>query len=58
MIVRATLAALVASVAVLAHVSTADASSRAVYGVQDDVVNWQPNGVANYPIIRGVSVTD
>ena len=28
-----------------------------IYGVQDDVVNWQPNGVANYPIIRGVGVS-
>ena len=27
-----------------------------IYGVQDNVVNWQPNGVANYPIIRGVGV--
>lgn len=42
MIVRAALAALVASVAVFAHVSTADASSRAVYGVQDDA--WLAHG--------------
>ena len=29
-----------------------------LYGVNDNVLNWQPSGVANYPIIRGVGVTD
>lgn len=29
-----------------------------IYGVNDNVLNWQPNRVANYPIIRGVGVTD
>jgi ABC-type transport system substrate-binding protein len=29
-----------------------------IYAVNDNVLNWQPNGVANYPIIRGVGVTD
>ena len=28
-----------------------------IYGVNDNVLNWQPNGVANYPITRGVGVT-
>lgn len=41
-IARAALAALAASVAIFAHVPTADASSRAVYGVQDDA--WLVHG--------------
>lgn len=28
-----------------------------IYAVNDNVVNWQPSLVANYPIIRGVGVT-
>ena len=42
MIARAAVGALVATVAVFAHVSTADASPRAVYGVQDDA--WLVHG--------------
>ena len=29
-----------------------------IYAVNDNVVNWQPSMVANYPITRGVGVTD
>ena len=29
-----------------------------IYAVNDNVVNWQPSLVANYPITRGVGVTD